>query len=96
MDLGGSLLWTVDPGGSGWILVDPVVESWWIPFVDPGGSPLWSLGDPVVDHGGSLLWILADPHCGSCWIPIVDTGGSLLWIRVDPGESWWIPMVDPT
>ena len=64
-----------------WILVNLGGSWWWIPIVDPGGSP---------------LWILVDPHCGSWQIFIVDPGGSLLLILVDfHCGSWWIPNVDP-
>ena len=44
-----------------WILVNLGGSWWWIPIVDPSGSPLWIQVDP----GGFLLWIQVDSHCGS-------------------------------
>ena len=75
----------VDPGcGSCWIQVlelgDPRGGSWYIPFVDPGGSKWWIL----VDSSCGSSWILVDPCGGSWYIPVVDPGGSNMWILVDP------------
>ena len=67
----------VDPGQSVWILV-----------VDPGGSPLWILVEPIVDPGGyqsGSWWIpLLDPNCGSQWIPNVDPSGRLSFFSCLP------------
>ena len=51
VDPGESTSILVDPGcGSCWIqvleLADPQGGSWYIPFVDPGGSKWWILVDP--------------------------------------------------
>ena len=55
-------------------MVDPIVGSYWIPVVDPGGSRLWIL----VDHSiGSLLTTMVDlggSEWVSWWIPVVQAG----------------------
>ena len=89
-----------------WILLNLGGSWWWIPIVDPSGSPLWILVDPhygswripIVDPSGSRLRILIGYCAESKWlIQVMDPpGGSPLWILADLhcGSQLWI-LVDP-